>query len=140
MRKLAKTKRAVTLGATALALAGASVLGATSPASADPNPNNHGSAPQPITLITPHQVGVYTCADAGCPKYGGGLTLTPGEVVYADCWVSGGNVGRDGDVWYRTFAVGLDGGAVVNVGWSWTFGPYVDYANAFRNVPGLPHC
>lgn len=86
--------------------------------SADPNPNNTGSSPQGIQLGGPDHVGVYTCPDAKCDKTDG-LTLSPGEFISADCWVSGGNVGNAGDVWYRT--------------------EYVAAAE-FRSVPGLPHC
>ncbi|MGW1255624.1 hypothetical protein ACWD5Q_10635 [Streptomyces sp. NPDC002513] len=124
----------------ALAMAGASILCATSQASADPNPNNHGSNPMWIQLRTANHVGVYTCADAGCSKYANGLTLSPGDSVLVDCWVSGGNVGNAGDVWYRTSAVIGNGQKLELDKTTWTFGPYVDYATAFRVVPGLPHC
>ncbi|MGW7007961.1 hypothetical protein ACWGCW_35490 [Streptomyces sp. NPDC054933] len=88
----------------ALAMAGASILGVTSQASADPNPNNHGSEPMVIQLDTQYHVGVYKCADAGCDKVDNDLVLSPGMSILADCWVSGGSVGNMGDVWYRTSA------------------------------------
>lgn len=125
----------------ALAMAGASVLGATWQASADPNPNNTGSNPQWITLNTADNVGVYVSPNANSNKFDN-ITLAPGGMVYADCWVAGGNVGNAGDVWYRTWTVwrGPTGAKGIGVGTSWTFAPYVDHAAAFHNVPGLPHC
>lgn len=122
----------------ALALAGASVVGVTSLASADPNPSNIGSSPQWVRLSTSHSAGVYTAADAGSGKYNN-ITLAPGDSAWADCWVAGGNVGNDGDVWYHTTWV-YQYGVVTSSGSSWTFAPYVDGAAMFHNVPGLPHC
>ncbi|MFB0626961.1 hypothetical protein [Streptomyces sp. AB3(2024)] len=123
----------------ALVMAGASILCATSQASADPNPNHTGSTPQWIRLSTSHYVGVYTSPDAGSGKYNN-ITLAPGsDWVLADCWVAGGPVGSDGNVWYRTENVWQNNRSVA-VGVSWTFGPYVDGAAQFHNVPGLPHC
>lgn len=84
-------------------------------------------------------MGVYTCPDATCDKTDG-LTLSPGEFISADCWVSGGNVGNAGDVWYRTEYVAAVGQEWFDVTYSWTFAPYVDGAAEFRDVPGLPHC
>ncbi|TYC66590.1 hypothetical protein EH183_42135 [Streptomyces sp. CB01881] len=123
----------------ALAMAGASILCTTSQASADPNPNHTGSAPQWVQLRTSHYVGVYTSPDAGSGKYNN-ITLAPNsDWVWADCWVAGGYVGSDGNVWYRTEAV-WQYGQSVGVGVTWTFGPYVDGAAKFHDVPGLPHC
>jgi hypothetical protein len=124
----------------ALALAGASVLGATSQASADPNPNNYGDRPLLIQLDTSDHVGVYTAPDAGSSKVDGNLTLSPGDYIVATCWVAGGYVGNAGDVWYRTTEVRFNGGGDTYVGAAYTFAPYVDYAAAFHNVPGVPHC
>jgi hypothetical protein len=128
----------------ALALAGASILGATSQASADPNPNVHDSNPQMATLITPYHAGVYSCPYADCSKIDD-LTLSPGEQAYVDCWVPGGTVGTTGDVWYRTSGV-VVGGNYLDVytpsgGPGWTYGPYVDGDQRFWMTPGgLPHC
>lgn len=129
----AARRTAVLVAAPALALTVAS--GA---ASADPNPNNHGSAPQWIQLVTGDHVGVYNSANAGSSKFDN-ITLAPGDWVYADCWVAGGNVGSAGDVWYRTEVVSQSGQSI-GVGVTWTFAPYVDYAAQFHNVPGLPAC
>lgn len=128
----------------ALALAGASILGATSQASADPNPNNIGSNPQLATLITQYHAGVYSCADAGCSKIDD-LTLAPGDQALVDCWVSGGTVGTTGDVWYRTSEVVVSGNPIPvftpSGGYAWTYGPYVDGDQRFWLSPGgLPHC
>ncbi|NUQ99478.1 MAG: hypothetical protein HOY79_23965 [Streptomyces sp.] len=127
----------------AFALAGASILGVTSQASADPNPSDTGSYPMWITLGTPDHVGVYSCAYADCSKVDN-LTLSPpNDQVLVDCWVSGGTVGNAGDVWYRTSAVIVNGNYIEvstpSGGPAWTFGPYVDFASAWRNSP-LPHC
>ncbi|MEV6839061.1 hypothetical protein AB0N17_31895 [Streptomyces sp. NPDC051133] len=124
----------------ALAIAGASILGVTSQASADPNSNNHGSNPQWATLDTPYHVGVYTCPYATCGK-ADDLTLSPpNDQVLVDCWVSGGYVGTTGDVWYRTSAV-IANGIYVDEPYTWTYGPYVDGDLRFRLSPGgLPHC
>ncbi|GGV09032.1 hypothetical protein GCM10010260_53860 [Streptomyces filipinensis] len=121
-----------------LAMAGASVLCVTSQASADPNPNNHGSEPMMIQLDTKYHVGVYTCADSGCGKWED-LTLSPGDSILADCWVSGGNVGNMGDVWYRTAQVTVNGSTVDTDQWTWTFAPYVDGAYRFHWT-SMPHC
>ncbi|MBB4928378.1 hypothetical protein FHR34_007475 [Kitasatospora kifunensis] len=129
----------------ALAVAGASILCVTSQASADPNPNNHGSAGQWIKLVTSHDVGVYTQPSAESSKYDN-ITLAPGgnTSVWADCWVAGAYVGSAGNVWYRTEVVWLNNQWVNTgtpvVGTGWTFAPYVDGAAAFHNVPGLPAC
>lgn len=124
----------------ALAMAGASILGGTSQASADPNPNNHGSEAMVIQLDTQYHVGVYKCADPGCDKIDNGLVLSPGQFIEADCWVSGGSVGNMGDVWYRTEEVG----ATVNDLFpldqvTWTFAPFVDGAYRFHWTD-MPHC
>lgn len=124
----------------ALAMAGASILGVTSQASADPNPNNHGSEAMVIQLDTQYHVGVYKCADPGCDKIDNGLVLSPGQFIEADCWVSGGSVGNMGDVWYRTEEVG----ATVNDLFpldqvTWTFAPFVDGAYRFHWTD-MPHC
>ncbi|RAG80954.1 hypothetical protein DN069_35135 [Streptacidiphilus pinicola] len=124
----------------ALALTGASVLGVTSQASADPNPNNYGDRPTTIQLRTSDHVGVYTAADPGSGKVNGNLTLSPGDYIVATCWVVGANVGSAGDVWYRTAQVHINGGGDIYTGAAYTFAPYVDYAAAFHNVPGVPHC
>jgi hypothetical protein len=128
----------------ALALAGASILGATSQASADPNPNNHGSNPQWATLDTQYHAGVYSCAYADCRKVDD-LTLAPRDQALVDCWVSGGTVGTTGDVWYRTSAVVVNGNylevSTPSGGFAWTYGPYVDGDQRFWMTPGgLPHC
>lgn len=128
----------------ALALAGASCLGATSQASADPNPNNHDSNPQMATLITQYHAGVYSCPYADCSKIDD-LTLAPKDQAYVDCWVSGGTVGTTGDVWYRTSAVVASGNYLdvytPSGGPGWTYGPYVDGDQRFWLAPGgLPHC
>ncbi|WP_231904958.1 hypothetical protein [Streptantibioticus cattleyicolor] len=120
-------------------MAGTSIFCATSQASADPNPNNHGLAPQWVQLGGPAHVGVYIAPDAGSSKYDN-ITLSPGNSVYVDCWVAGGNVGNAGDVWYRTTAVDDGEPQPVYVGDSWTFAPYVDGAGLFHAVPGLPAC
>ncbi|MET9182871.1 hypothetical protein ABZX88_32350 [Kitasatospora aureofaciens] len=123
----------------ALAVAGASIFCAASQASADPNPNNTGYNPIWIPLTTSHYVGVYTAPDAGSGKWNN-LTLAPHtSKVYADCWVAGGNVGSDGDVWYHTTYV-QQSGWLTYTGDTWTFAPYVDSATQFHNVPGLPRC
>ncbi len=126
-------------------MAGASVLCVTSQASADPNPNHHGSDGGWIQLTTSHGVGVYTAPDAGASKFNN-ITVFPGNnnAVWADCWVAGGYVGTAGNVWYRTEAVWVNG-QWISTGtpvWNttWTFAPYVDGAAAFHNVPGLPAC
>lgn len=129
----AARRTAVLVAAPALALA---VAAGT--ASANPNGSNHGSAPQWVHLITGNDVGVYTASNASSSKYDN-ITLTPGDYVWADCWVSGGNVGSAGDVWYRTEVVD-ENGQEIGVGVSWTFAPYVDYADMFHNTPGLPAC
>jgi len=124
----------------ALAMAGASILGVASQASADPNPNNKGSNPMWATLDTSYWAGVYSCADAGCSKVDD-LTLSPGSSVLVDCWVSGGYVGGAGDVWYRTSAVRMNGQTLELARTAWTFGPFVDNDLRFRLAPGgLPHC
>ncbi len=119
----------------ALAIAGASVLGVASQASADPNPNNTGSSPQWIQLDTSNHAGIYNS------PYGGTSSsyLSSGDYVWADCWVAGNSVGNAGDVWYHTTYV-YQYGQVTGVGESWTFAPFVDYAAAFHAVPGVPHC
>jgi hypothetical protein len=129
----------VTKALAALAVAGASILSVTSQASADPNPNNHGSNPLWIELSTTNHVGVYTSPNAGSSKFDN-LTLAPwADEVLADCWVVGANVGNAGDVWYRTEAV-YHNNQQISVGTSWTFGPYVDGAAVFHTVPDLPAC
>ncbi|WP_042407740.1 hypothetical protein [Streptacidiphilus carbonis] len=123
----------------ALAVAGASVLCVTSQASADPNPNNYGDRPLTIKLDTSAHVGVYASADPASPKVHNNLTLSPGDYIVATCWVVGKDVGTAGDVWYRTARV-HNGSGDIYVGAAYTFAPYVDYAAAFHNVPGVPHC
>jgi hypothetical protein len=77
----------VTKALAALAVAGASILSVTSQASADPNPNNHGSNPLWIELSTTNHVGVYTSPNAGSSKFDN-LTLAPwADEVLADCLV-----------------------------------------------------
>ncbi|MFJ5608425.1 hypothetical protein ACIQCJ_03475 [Streptomyces sp. NPDC093221] len=128
----------------ALVLAGASILGASSQASADPNPNVHDSNPQMATLITQYHAGVYSSPRADSKKIDG-LILAPGQQAYVDCWVSGGTVGTTGDVWYRTSGIMVNG-TYLDVytssgGPGWTYGPYVDGDQRFWMSPGgLPHC
>ncbi|MEV6013218.1 hypothetical protein AB0M29_41455 [Streptomyces sp. NPDC051976] len=94
-----------------------------------------------IQLVTSHGAGVYLRDDAGCAKYGNGLTLSPGQFIQADCWVSGGNVGNDGDVWYRSEEVGATVSDLFPLDRvTWTFAPYVDGALRFHMTPGMPHC
>ncbi|MFJ3791385.1 hypothetical protein [Kitasatospora sp. NPDC090091] len=122
----------------ALALAGAAALGVTSQASADPNPNNHGSAPQWIGLNTGYHARVFGDPTQNYPT---GILLSNGDAVWADCWVAGDYVGNAGNVWYHTTYVYYQHGSpIVGVGSSWTFAPFVDGAGAFHAVPGVPHC
>jgi hypothetical protein len=94
----------------------------------------------PLTDPAVH-VGVYSQPyDSPNNKVGIYDDTAPGD-VQIDCWVSAGQVGTAGDVWYRTWQVYYpDGGTATDAGpaW-WTFAPYVDYAYDFRNHV-VPEC
>jgi hypothetical protein len=95
----------------------------------------------PLTDPAVH-VGVYSQPyDLPSNKVGIYDDTAPGD-VYIDCWESAGSVGSAGDVWYRTWEVYYpDGGTATDAGsqpW-WTFAPYVDYADYFRNHV-VPQC
>ncbi|MFD0274038.1 hypothetical protein ACFVHB_08990 [Kitasatospora sp. NPDC127111] len=124
------------VAAAVLALTGALALGMTSQAAADPNPNNHGSAPQWIQLNTSYHARVFGDATQNHPT---NTLLSNGDYVWADCWVAGDYVGDAGNVWYHTTFV-YQYGQVTGVGSSWTFAPFVDGAATFHAVPGVPHC
>lgn len=89
-----------------------------------------------ITITTGHGVGLYSSPNAGSAKVGPDL-WAPSEVD-ADCWVAGGQVGSDGDVWYHT-AAQWDASRGSEQYDAWVFGPYVDGAAAFHNGT-LPNC
>ena len=86
-------------------------------------------------------VGVYSQPyDTPSNKVGIADDTAPGD-VYIDCWVSAGQVGNAGDVWYRTWEVYYPDRNTANSGsqpW-WTFAPYVDYAYEFHNHV-VPEC
>ncbi|HEY2700939.1 MAG TPA: hypothetical protein VGJ45_36155 [Pseudonocardiaceae bacterium] len=94
----------------------------------------------PLTDPAVH-VGVYSQPyDSPTNRVGIPDDTAPGD-VYIDCWVSAGQVGNAGDVWYRTWEVYYPNGNTANSGnqpW-WTFAPYVDYAYDFHNHV-VPQC
>lgn len=128
-----KLRRTIAMATAAVALAGgAAFVGGGSA-------NAATAGPYWVTATGPDHVGVYDQAGVGA-KYGV-PDLNPGDEVYIDCWVSGGQVGSAGDVWYHTTWVyyPTQGGAEDYVGSSWTFAPYVDGAAAFHNNL-VPNC
>ncbi|MEV5958225.1 hypothetical protein AB0M11_31455 [Streptomyces sp. NPDC051987] len=85
-------------------------------------------------LRTSHGVGVYASPDASSLKY---ITLWAPDTVNVGCWVAGGQVYNDGDVWYKINAWSTQ----TQQDWTpingWVFAPYVDGADYFhRNVVG----
>jgi hypothetical protein len=128
-----KPHRTLVMAAAALALAGAAACTGVGTASAAT------AGPYWVQLLGPDHVGVY--AQPGLGFKADVPDLNPGDYVDISCWISGSNVGTAGDVWYYTTKVyyPTQGGAtdtVVNV---WTFAPYVDHADSFRD--GLvPNC
>jgi hypothetical protein len=96
----------------------------------------------PLTDPAVH-VGVYSQPyDSPNNKVPGILDDTAPGDVYIDCWVSAGQVGTAGDVWYRTWEVYYPNGKTATDSGSqswWTFAPYVDYAYDFRNHV-VPEC
>ena|SRR5690242_14336393 len=87
-------------------------------------------------LRTSHGVGVYASPDASSTKY---ITLWAPDVVNVGCWVSGGQVYNDGDVWYK-----IDAWSTWDEqGWNpisgWVFAPYVDGAAYFHDNM-VPNC
>lgn len=95
----------------------------------------------PLTDPSVH-VGVYSQPyDSASNKVPGILDDTAPGDVQIDCWVSAGQVGTAGDVWYRTWEVYYPNGKTADSGnqaW-WTFAPYVDYAYDFHNHV-VPEC
>ncbi|ARF83168.1 hypothetical protein HS99_0017675 [Kitasatospora aureofaciens] len=118
------------------AVAAAAAVGlAAEPALAATNPTWIG-------LSTSHGVGVYSNYYASSSKIAPDLFPANGASVEADCWVAGGYVGNDGDVWYHVTWIYL--GTPSQTGFpqpanGWVFGPYVDGAAAFHNGT-LPNC
>jgi hypothetical protein len=129
---------ATTATALALAAAGLAGLGAGS-AHADPAhaviAPSVANTPEPgdylgDDLRTSHGVGVYASPNASSQKY---LTLWAPDVVNVGCWVAGGQVYNDGDVWYKINAWSTwdeQGWNPIN---GWVFAPYVDGADYFHN-------
>ncbi|MFI1176713.1 hypothetical protein [Streptomyces melanogenes] len=85
---------------------------------------------------------MYTFTDAGSSKIGPPLWQSEGASVIADCWIAGGQVYNDGNVWYHVPWIwrgtqSPDGNTQFVS--AWVFGPYVDGAAAFHNHT-LPNC
>jgi hypothetical protein len=95
-------------------------------------------------ITTDDHVGVYW-QPYDTPTNKVGLTDDSNEgSVLIDCWVSAGQVGTAGDVWYRTWKVNYPppGGATVtnrDTNPWWTFAPYVNGAWHFHNHI-VPQC
>ncbi|GAB2713223.1 hypothetical protein [Kitasatospora kifunensis] len=104
---------------------GALALGASAMVLAVP-----GLANASETLSTSHGVGVYASPDATSTKY---ITLWAPDEVSILCWVSGGQVYNDGDVWYKINAWSPQNDPNWNYLNGWVFAPYVDGAALFHN-------
>ncbi|MGW4379791.1 hypothetical protein [Kitasatospora sp. NPDC004531] len=117
--------------AVAATIAAAGVVGAGSaPASA--------ATPIWVGHNTAHGVGIYNNYYPTAGKVDGDLAAYSG-FLRIDCWVSGGQVGTDGNVWYRTWAVDYGNYTDFYGSAAWTFANYVDGAAAFHNN-SVPRC
>ncbi len=102
------------------------------------------AAPPPVwePVTTFSNVGVYWQPyDSPANKVGIPNVTAPGD-VYIDCWVSAGQVGNVGDVWYRTWKVYYSNRSIDSDNSSqpwWTFAPYVDFSYSFHNNL-VPQC
>ena len=136
VKRLATTTTALGLAAAGLAGLGA---GSAHADTADAVIAPHTIAPGDYLgddLRTSHGVGVYASPDASSTKY---TTLWAPDVVNVGCWVSGGQVYNDGDVWYK-----IDAWSTWDQqGWNpingWVFAPYVDGAQYFHDKT-VPNC
>lgn len=132
-----KLRRSLTSSITA-AVAILGFAGSTTSAHADALPSYWA------VITTADHVGVYW-QPYDTPANKVGLTDdSNGGSVLIDCWVSAGQVGTAGDVWYRTWKVNYPppgGSTVTNTDthpW-WTFAPYVNGAWHFHNHI-VPQC
>lgn len=87
-------------------------------------------------LRTSHGVGIYSAPDASSTKY---RTLWAPDEVNVGCWVSGGQVYNDGDVWYKIDAWSTQTQQDWNAIDGWVFAPYVDGADYFHQHL-IPNC
>ncbi|MFC1417484.1 hypothetical protein [Streptacidiphilus cavernicola] len=134
VKRMATTAAALGLAAASLAGFGAGAAHAD-PAGAVLAP----AAAHPLTLEpgdylgddirTSHGVGVYSSPNASSSK---SITLWAPDVVNVGCWVSGGQVYNDGDVWYKIDAWSTQDEQGWNPISGWVFAPYVDGADYFH--------
>lgn len=139
VKRMGTTATALGLAATCLAGLGAGSAHAATPDAVIAPSTAYDPAPGGYLgddLRTSHGVGVYASPNASSQKY---ITLWQPDVVNVGCWVAGGQVYNDGDVWYK-----IDAWSTWDEqGWNpingWVFAPYVDGAEYFHDNM-VPNC